>query len=308
MAVSTVVELCDQRNASATWERQAATRSFLVTCTAASDGPVVALWATGIPRIGDLHPDYATTASSWHPTAESINAVPYGERMTFKVSVEYGTRSGSSTRPPVEQAAQIENPLSRPPVVRYGFQQERRVVERDLDGFTICNLFGEVYDPPYEQAESIPMVTITANYASFDFQTAISYINCLNSDTWSGAVPGTLLMSDIGADNVFENNVYYWRVTYTILNRPIDVIGTGWQPALLNKSTKARTAASLTAHTYQILDGQGLPVTTPVALDAYGREANVAKVANDGSSAPYYKIYRTHETQNFQSLIGFSLT
>jgi hypothetical protein len=131
-----------------------------------------------------------------------------------------------------------------------------------------------------EQAEW--RIQITGNRQNFNYAVAMAYVNAVNSDTWSGAPPGTVKCQGISGQKEVEqvNNaeVPYWSVTVELAYRV-----EGWNLKLWDIGYNELKSGSR----QKILDKLKEPVSEPVALSN-----GVAKTAGQPPDMLTFKIYK----------------
>jgi hypothetical protein len=153
------------------------------------------------------------------------------------------------------------------------------------EGFSSPKFIVNTAGDPLEGAEKEQAewrVQITGNRRSFNYGQAMAYVNAVNSDSWSGAPPGTVKCQGISGQREVEqvNNreVSYWTVTVELAYRV-----EGWQLKLWDvgyneiKSGKRQ----------KILDKMKEPVSEPVALSN-----GVAKSPGQPPDMLTFKIYK----------------
>jgi hypothetical protein len=196
------------------------------------------------------------------------------------------------------------NPLFRPPQIKWGSVKFRKPIDSAEfigtylasgsqapltpqgpgDG-TITALTTsaiEQFDPSVEIDDSRPTLTIVKNQINWDPALKDEYKDAVNSDEFYGFPAGTWKVDDMGADSAYENNVFFWVVTYIFHRRP-----EGWDINLLDAGFHQISA-----------DGQlqlvrdptsGIPLASPALLDGNG---NAQLCANP---IPIYRRYRPKE-------------
>ncbi len=240
-------------------------RVYRVQTDDTNDGPKTVRLAAKIPRIGQLYATpNETDLGSWCKKLDPVrdDANPY----FWTVTAEYD----SETEDPEEQK---ENPLERPPVLRWSFATERKALQVDVDGKKLCNSAGQLFDPPIETDEMIVVLAVTRNVAEFNVAQAIAYENAINSDAFMGVDPYVAKLKGIAAERAFENGVRHWKVGYEIHFRR-----DGWRLQVLDAGTMQlgywfdpETGHLGTAEELlPILDPRGGQATKPVPLDGHG--------------------------------------
>jgi len=259
MAVVSVEEQWAEATAEGTREGRTATRVYTVLCDDGTDGPVVARAATGIPRVGDAHPQ-----DSWLKCS-NIRAVPVGP-LLFKVYADYEVRFGD--------AGQGESPLDQAAEHEWFVIESVEPIDEDADGNPIVNAVNEAFDPPIQREFADPAVRITRNEATFSASNSANYANKVNSDSITidglNIGPGYAKMKSITGTSFIYGSETYYRVTYTIHLR-----AGGWQRRVLNQGYRYWTGEYLDDGSKQIVraeDANGQPLSHPVLLAADGKK------------------------------------
>ena len=125
-------------------------------------------------------------------------------------------------------------------------------------------------------------IQIQGNRQSFNYGQAMGYVNAVNSDSWSGAAPGTLKCQSISGTREVEqvNNaeVAYWQVTVELAYR-----AEGWTLKLWDVGYNELSGGKRK----KILDKLNEPVSEPVALSN-----GVAKTPGQPPDMLSFKVYR----------------
>lgn len=96
-------------------------------------------------------------------------------------------------------------------------QLEKNIQPRFNNGVVaICNSALDLFDPPIERDEAQLVLRLNRALGSYDGVAYHRYANVLNSDTWYGFPPKSLLMKPIKAVAVFDKGLAYWRVSVEI--------------------------------------------------------------------------------------------
>lgn len=313
MSWVSTTELWDKRRASIDEKAvRAYTRCFRVIMDNALDGSRAARESPGIPRIGEFYVDGSggidIGARCRTVTAEQEQDYP----LTWSVTAEYGSGmsdgaarggSGGGSGGPGsgsgQDPAQVkENPLERPAEISWNVVDFKRPVTRadlldDNDNVTSSNIpirnsAGAAYDPPAEIDDSRLELTVVRNELTYDFNLAADYQNATNADEFLGLPTGWVRCQGITGQSKFENNYYFWVVTYKFQIRK-----EGWILEILD------------AGTYE-LDGDGNPsvfldsatghtVGEPLPLDGEGARLTVG-------ADPVFFRYRVYNVIPFAPL------
>jgi hypothetical protein len=276
MAVVSVREIWNGRRGSADEKavREYA-RVFRVVTDSALDGALVAetavdpFTATAIPH---LFASYLEPGGAFDLTAiaRKIEAAQDDQDpLTWHVTVSY---SNHTDQPELGQ----ENPLARPSEIKWSFCQFQKLAVEDAYGTAIGNSAGEKFDPAPEKDDSRPVLVVTRNELGFNPALAYAYRDAVNSDWFFGADPGTAKVQSIEAERHYENNVYFWKVTYTVHFRP-----EGWRLKVLDSGYHELDAD--TGELSIIQDKFGHQVSSPARLNGYGSVLKRARSITTGT-------------------------
>ena len=136
------------------------------------------------------------------------------EPFVWEVTCEFSSKIDNPEQ--AQDGSAQQNPLLRPPVVKWSMAKFQRPVDQDNDGSPIVNSAGERFDPPIEIDDSRPVLHISRNEATVDPSLIVQYQDAVNADTFFGCDPGTAKMDSICAESAFENGVFYWKFEYEI--------------------------------------------------------------------------------------------
>lgn len=184
------------------------------------------------------------------------------------------------------------SPELRQPEVSWDYEGRKKIIRRaDLvlsDGsldpnVAIRNSAAFPFDPPAEVEVFEPRLTVSRNELAYDPQIAQQYANKVNSDTFWGYPAGSARMLPPVAKREYENGLFFWRVTYTILFRTESPY---WDLEFLDAGMHAIDGSG---DAYRIVDRDGNPVNEPWPLDGEGGEAV------PGTDDPVYFRYRPFE-------------
>ena len=244
-------------------------RSF-VAQTDNSEGSYAVSLATGVPRLGDAHPEDPASL------CVSVDAKPKnGEPEVWSVSCKY-------TNDLPDDTIDDDDPTSIRKKSSWSFEEHIRAVGQDRDDNPIINTAGDRYDEPLEVVDSLPTLTITKNKNSFNAQTAFDYNNSVNSDTFRGAEPGTLRVR-ITATEEWKGDSAYWATTYVFKYNP-----NGWQPTILESGMYQKVLSSrVPCYIKGETPHDSEPVTHPVPLDADGAQIDPTTFSNTPSPIVY---------------------
>lgn len=193
-----------------------------------------------------------------------------------------------------------ENPLLRPPKRRFSFERRDRVAFEDLDGNAFVNTAAEPYDASVATIpKSLLVMTISRNEAAFPTAIADEYQNCTNENDFYGYPADAALMADIGAEDAWENGVYYWACFYKIVFDP-----NLWVPEKqLDRGTYFWNGTPPDVGTPEQkrcpVDGTGLASTSEIMLDGQGGKLSEADLAAGNFQ---FNEFRKYDRQDFNAL------
>lgn len=311
-------------------------RIFLVRTNDFQDGPFTVGSATGIPR---LYAPYSTNQvgeADLGAVCSKIEPVQGEDPCVWEVTCTYSPipaipKEQPSSDKSTEQT-QPENPLSRPPVYRFGTSKGQKVLYKDVvtdQGVMMSST--ERPDPPIMVDTTFINITIVRNEASFSWG-----INALadfvNSDVFLGFPPLSVKFEGASAESRYENDLFYYEVTYAFTCK-----NGGGSPAGIHaykqvlaetKNREAAFAAALSADPNQdeghnrywtpvyfidrgfleFVDGQLVkildnatkhPINSPMLLDGQGHALRFP------GASPRYRRYNAYRLTSFNLLMGF---
>ena len=308
MSVNTVQEIFEEQTGMQDESGTNVSRVWRVTTTVATDGPLIALAASGIPGIGDDHPDSTSGLSLWvvnkTPTMEGDDGT------VWKVKVDY-------KRKPANQNAPISNakPWDLSAQIHYDFMARQRVLEfcylssanktdvigEDVDRMTplvkVDNSIGAPFDPPAMEEDSLLIISITRNIRSYRFQAMdlMTYQNSLNQfqitvcDIDIPALQGWMRKMCASKHWTSEDEAY-WTETIEIVINPET-----WLRAIVDRGyATGATVGDFTQWT-PILDSTGAAIRDPVELDGAGAQ-------NPKAAPPVYIYFHSLWETSWSSL------
>ncbi len=155
-----------------------------------------------------------------------------------------------------------------PPAVEWHSETIRVPMIEDVRGRRICNTVGDPFDPPPEADRSIVICRVSAAVTAFP-PGAMQLVNTINSENFSidgGYIPARQgFMRSMGLSHWHYDAITYRVLQYEIAVKPIHL--GDWKLRLLNVGVFCRdqNGARIRATI------GGLPVSSPVPLDANGR-------------------------------------
>jgi hypothetical protein len=276
MAVVSVREIWNGRKGSADEKAvREYDRVFRVVTNSSLDGALTAETAVdpflGI-RIPNLFSSYIEPNGITFDLTAIARKIEAGQDdadpLTWLVTVSY---SNHTDQPELGNP----NPLLRPAEIKWSFAQFQRIADIDQFNNPVVNSAGEPFDPPLEKDDSRPVLVITRPEAGIDPGLFYQYRDAINSDPFFGAPAGTAKVQSIEATRRFENNFYFWDVTYTIHFRP-----DGWDLNVLDQGYNALDANG--QPTVRILDKYGQALAKPALLNGLGQKLSSATSTLNG--------------------------
>lgn len=190
-----------------------------------------------------------------------------------------------------------ENPLLRPPKRRISYERRDKYLPRDKDGVPYVTSAGEPYGRETAATPSSLMVlTISRNEAGLPLAVGDEYQDCVNEHEFYGWPADSVLMADLGADDGWENGVYFWATFYKLVfNRDL------WIPfEEVDRGTYYYDAADFTKEKKRCpVDGTGLATTSEIHLNGLGDKLPDADV---GTGDFKYREFRKYDRKDFNAL------
>jgi hypothetical protein len=189
---------------------------------------------------------------------------------------------------------QVDNPLLRPPIVRFRTQKAEWVMFQDLDGRPFQNsarmpLSSEKCTRPRSRG----LLTIQKNHAYLDYSLLHSHLDTINKRDFYMARPGCARFDDAEADYLFDNGVYFVQMVYSFLIEPL-----GWNSGFVSGCVDAgpyyRDVVS--GQPVYFKDKDGIAATDPKFLDGSGYPLDT------NTSPPYILCFRKYNETDFAAL------
>lgn len=298
-AVTTVYEISG-RDSEKRVEDRRYRRSFYVSLDSVAGGPAAAEVAVGvngqsIPLVGSAHPNVPTA------TVLSVRPDPVDGFFTdFIVTVEYSTDAPS--------ADEDQLPTERPWDIAWDSVIESMAIDAEIssnpavNGSPITNSAGQPFDPPYEIATYSAILRVVRNEVAFSVTTAKLYTGKLNSDSFLGSDPLTCKCTKIAGRRFFEQNAYWWEVTYEFVFKDDRTLYQGVTPVFFSGHSLIALDNGLMqldggGNLVPCLDSEGNQVTQPVLLDGAGGQEPSSPNPN-----PFYKVFEVAKAVPFSPL------
>lgn len=252
------------------------TRVFWVETTSDNDGPYAVGSATGLPIIGDVHPE---DAGAWCTDLDVQNTSPW---KGWTVTASYSTERELST-----------TPTSDPAVITWSSEQFQRVAAFDKNGNAIVNSAGDPFDPPNMMDDSRRVVSVTKNLTVVPTW-ILTYQDAVNSDSFS--VDGVTIAAGLAkmqsvtvGEEQSRNGTSFRTVTFLM-----HLQKAGWLLEPLDAGFREVASGSLV----NILNpGDDERPSAPVPLDGAG-----AALANPSTANCVFLSFGVYTTLAFSSL------
>lgn len=162
------------------------------------------------------------------------------------------------------------SPLFAPPIIRFDDVETEEEIDVDFLGNPIVNTAGERVRG-VKALFSDQLLTVTRNFALFNTYVQAVYRRSVNADTFQGWPPGTVKLMKLSADNVYDTNIGYWKVTGVFQFRfPYNTTpDKAWYNRRVAMGLKQRISVG-SPKLIPTIDGHKQPSTTPQYLDADG--------------------------------------
>lgn len=265
-------------------------RGFLVRFDAKSDGPSRAIFASGIPRLGDSYQFGTESDTGAFVSGLSARVADGAAGKVFRVDVTYKTRTTDPSQQPSDpENPQDQDPLELPAKIATDFLARQIPIEKDLDGKLCATSAGQVFDdPPVMRDVFDGVVRIQKNrpYGAVTFDYVLSTMGNVNEKPFLGRAVDTVRMTAARIGIAFANGLTYLETEWEFTVRP-----EGWQEEKLDYGSV-------------YLDSNG---DKQVNVDA---EGNVVKILLDGTGhiptnenpEPVYISFRVHDRSDFTAL------
>lgn len=309
MPVISVRESWEGRQGSDSFKRRRTyTRTYEVFTSSPYDGPEIVGSCPLLPRLGFPHPnDLAAIVQSIKPSQDS------SDPQRWLVSVDYDTECDIDSEKQDPKDVD-ENPLNRPPVFKFSFQQVSEVTadSQDYDLTTglltgrnkpIRNSAKLPFDPPLTIEVSRPVVTVTVNRAVWSLDDAIQLQDAVNDKPWQNLNARVARCIGVEAGSKFENKIRYWEVQYSFaLKRDtwdIRLLDAGFAeliPSSVEESIGGNPALVIPERYVKITDAFGREATEPVPLNGSGRKLRPGDPA-------VFRVFRVYKERDFSTLV-----
>lgn len=298
MAVIDITESWAEREVNETYDSRTAVRTFTVKFDNNDNPiarPILALTArdpaTGltIPQLGHQHP------YDRFLYVKNRKVKTYEGAFVYEVTCDYSTIS-------TERREKTPDPLKQKPGIRWTFVTNEERIDRDIKGVAITNSAKQSFDPPITKPIHDLALQYDRNDRYFSPTRALKYKGKVNSDTFLGAPPGTVMCTIFDADKVYdEENGDYYHVTFEFQFRLEEVLGKryGWLRRILDEGYYEESDTEKnedgTPKLIPIKDDNSQHVVVPVKLDGNG---GILKVGADD----FFKTFELYDKISFSDL------
>lgn len=186
-----------------------------------------------------------------------------------------------------------ENPLDRPPIIRFSAEKYKKPLEQDRDGNAIVNSSGEAFDPPIEKDAHRVVMHYRYNRLDFDPHVFYPFMNTVNDAAFFNFGAGEVKCSNIQAEEKTEGDdtvtFNFWEVSLEFqINEEF------WHAKPLDQGYGTIDGNG----DYHIIeDTNGQPLNRPTLLDGFG---DVLDLTSDD---PVFLDFLIYEEKNFDTLI-----
>lgn len=251
------------------------TRKFRVISNDKNDGPFEVGSTSGLPLIGDPHPE---DANAFCIDLVPENTEPYAG---WTVSAAYSDER------------QIDNdPTNDEAEISWGSEQFQKVAVFDLSGNLILNSAGDPFDPPAMMDDSRRVVTVSKNLAVVP-SWILDYQDAVNNDTFTidglSIGVGKAKMQSVTVGPKQRRNSTVFR----IVNFTIHLQRDGWLLDILDAGFRRIVSGGRE----NIRNQDGELITAPVPLNGAGQP-----IANPTVSNCVFRSFSVYKTRAFSSL------
>jgi hypothetical protein len=216
-------------------------------------------------------------------------------------------------------------PWTRPPVIRWDWEETTWSPPVDLDGRAFLNSARQPFSPPPSFPVARLILVVEQNELFFDRIIASRYAYAVNSDVFLGALPGTAQCMPIRSEPRNLGTLPYFKNTYRVkfgLPKHLPANGPAAVNPFLTDKAVADVITDLQSFQPEILDqgycrlaGVGQPnahrpipvfrpggtIPAPVLLDGAGNEV----LPNaDGRLIPTFIKFRVFQSMPFAAILG----
>jgi len=299
------------------------TRVFRVVTNAMTDGVLTATNTALLPSkfstyqstlsteidLGSTLRDYDAKRDSNNPCVWIVECKYSSERASYT----FGNTPVVTSTPTLNKGSEAEaNPTLRPPQIRIGGAKMQEAYTVDGEGTPVLNSSQQRYESAPVRDKTNQTITIIQNETSPDPNRPYMFNNTVNSAQLDIAgvtiFPGEGKVHMITLDSQWENNYFFWQVTYEIEVRrsyhvtdsdgsPFKILG--WEDLVLD----AGTMEIINGKMQHIKDKDGVPVTSAMPLNGSGRALPIPGSAGAPTTPQYHwRVYRPYEFADHKDL------
>lgn len=267
----------------------------VITSSINDDGKIVKV-AAGIPALGATYALGSSTDTSVKlrnkdATMKQRARTGGADRFIWEVDCQYTTKPlpGEPTDDG-DSGTDPNNPTSDPPKYSGTFVTLNMGAFKDLNGREFKNSAGDPFEPAPEVMAYHPVLVIEKNFDDMGFTQAQSFVNHVNSDSYKGADPHTLLCRNIGFEPAQYQDSSGTTHTYYKYRIELEYNADKWVPLEI-ADMGFRERPNATDDPVPILK-KGLPINTQSWLTASGKSSEV----------PHFIKFRIHGEVAFSGL------
>ena len=252
-------------------------RSFSLSTSLQAEGVYSVGSHASLPSIGSVYPD---DSSAWCRSLSVTHSNPW---KGWTVTAEYSS----------EQELK-ENPTDDPAKITVSTEQYQKVAETTVDGYSIVNSAGDIFDPPHMMDDSRRVITVSKNMLTAPLW-LLEYADVVNSDAFT--VLGVTYAIGVAKVQRISISGTQVRGAYNFLSVQIDIHlrRDGWLLEPLDVGFRYLSGAYRKA----IVSDDGTAITTPVMLNGSG-----LVLSNPTSASAVYGSFEIYKTDTF-SVIPF---
>ena len=277
MTVTYIGEIDSARTGTNSLGVRSYTRAFRLTTSTQLEGVYTVGSHASLPVIGSVYPD---DSSAWCRSLEVTNTDPW---KGWTVTAEYSSETELN-----------ENPTDDPAKITVSTEQYQKVAETTVDGYSIVNSAGDIFDPPHMMDDSRRVITVSKNMLTAPLW-LLEYADVVNSDAFT--VLGVTYAIGVAKVQRISISGTQVRGAYNFLSVQIDIHlrRDGWLLEPLDVGFRYLS----TVYRKAIVSDDGTPITTPVMLDGSG-----LVLSNPTSASAVYGSFQIYKTDTF-SVIPF---
>ena len=277
MTVTYIGEIDSARTGTNSLGVRSYTRAFRLTTSTQLEGVYTVGSHASLPVIGSVYPD---DSSAWCRSLEVTNTDPW---KGWTVTAEYSSETELK-----------ENPTDDPAKITVSTEQYQKVAETTVDGYSIVNSAGDIFDPPHMMDDSRRVITVSKNMLTAPLW-LLEYADVVNSDAFT--VLGVTYAIGVAKVQRISISGTQVRGAYNFLSVQIDIHlrRDGWLLEPLDVGFRYLSGFYRKA----IVSDDGTRIETPVMLNGSG-----LVLSNPTSASAVYGSFQIYKTDTF-SVIPF---